>query len=254
MKFKDAHYQDAPLLICNVWDVASTKVAEDQHFQAIGTSSAAIAAMLGYNDGEEISFAELEYIVKRIAANTTLPLSVDIEAGYSRNPREIAEHIRRLADLGVAGINIEDSRVEKDKVRRLLDAELFAQTIATVKNQLAKDNAGIFLNARTDTFLLPGVANPLEETKKRIRLYENAGADGVFIPGIIQESAIKTAVESTSLPVNVMCMPNLPDFDRLKALGVKRISMGNFLFNNIVSNFAHRLSQISDAQSFKSFF
>ena len=63
MNFKNLHHQDAPLLICNVWDVASAKAAEKLNFKAIGTSSGAIASMLGYIDGEEMSFEELEYIV-----------------------------------------------------------------------------------------------------------------------------------------------------------------------------------------------
>lgn len=254
MKFRDTHYQETPVLICNVWDVAGTKAAEALNFQAVGTSSAAIAAMLGYGDGEEISFAELEYIVKRIAANTQMFLSVDIEAGYSRNPLEIAGYVKRLAKLGVVGINIEDGCIADNKKRRLLNAEAFAQTIAKVKQELVNDGITMFLNVRTDTFLLPDLANRLDETKKRIGLYENVGADGIFIPGIEQSQDIRTVVESTVLPVNVMCMPHLPSFEQLATLGVKRISMGNFLFDQGVDNFTRELEQITSKQSFKSIF
>ena len=111
MTFQELHEQDKPLIIGNVWDAASAKAAEKLNFNAIGTSSAAIASMLGYDDGEQMSFSELLYIVKRILASTTLPLTVDIEAGYSRDPVEIANYIKTLADLGVVGINIEDSIV-----------------------------------------------------------------------------------------------------------------------------------------------
>ncbi len=82
MSFKKLHEQRNPLVICNVWDVASVKTAEKLNFQAIGTSSAAIATMLGYEDGEQMSFSELTYIVKRIMKNTELPVTVDIEMGY----------------------------------------------------------------------------------------------------------------------------------------------------------------------------
>jgi 2-methylisocitrate lyase-like PEP mutase family enzyme len=95
MEFKNLHNQDKPLLIGNVWDVPSAKTAEKLNFKAIGTSSFAIAALLGYNDGEEMEFSELEYFVKRIASNTKLPLSVDLESGYSRDPKEIANNIKR---------------------------------------------------------------------------------------------------------------------------------------------------------------
>lgn len=105
-----------------MWDVASAKVAEKSGFQAIGTSSAAIASMLGYEDGEKIKFEELCYFVKKIAKSTSLPLSIDLEAGYSRTPTEIIKHIKILSTYGVVGINIEDSILneERKKERKLV--------------------------------------------------------------------------------------------------------------------------------------
>lgn len=123
MEFNNLHSQDKPLLIGNVWDVPSAKMAEELNFKAIATSSSAIAALLGYNDGEEMKFSELEYLVKRIALNTNLPLSVDLESGYSRDPKQIVNHIKRLSQVGVVGINIEDSVVNQKRV--LLDANDF---------------------------------------------------------------------------------------------------------------------------------
>lgn len=251
MEFKNLHNQSDPLLICNVWDVASTKIAEKLDFQAIGTSSAAIATVLGYEDGENMSFSELSYLVKRITVNTKLPVTVDLESGYSRETSEIVGHIRTLADLGVVGINIEDSLVDKE--RKLLKAEEFAKTVSVIKEQLENDKVSIFLNVRTDTFLL-GYSNAVDETKKRVHLYEDAGADGIFIPCIEKDDDIGTIIEGTNLPINVMCMPNLPDFETLKALGVKRISMGNFLFDRMYKNFEYMLSLVVNNQSFAPIF
>ncbi|WP_299683624.1 isocitrate lyase/phosphoenolpyruvate mutase family protein [uncultured Dokdonia sp.] len=251
MEFKNLHNQEKPLLIGNVWDVPSTKTAEKLNFQAIGTSSSAIAQLLGYNDGEEMEFYEMEYFVKRIALNTNLPLSVDLESGYSRKPKEIANHIKRLAELGVVGINIEDSLVNKKRI--LLDANSFAQILAEIKEHLEKDNIDIFLNVRTDTFILLQ-ENLIEETKKRIQLYQNAGADGIFIPCVEKENDIKTIVDSTNLPINIMCMPNLPDFETLTKLGVKRISMGNFLFDKMYNEFEQIVKTVVNKESFNSIF
>lgn len=251
MEFKNLHNQDKPLLIGNVWDVPSTKTAEKLNFQAIGTSSSAIASLLGYNDGEEMEFSELEYFVKRIALNTNLPLSVDLESGYSRNPKEIANHIKRLTAIGVVGINLEDSIVEEE--RTLLDAIDFARTLKEMKELLEKENIDVFLNVRTDTFILLQ-ENIIEETKKRIRLYEKAGANGIFTPCIENRSDIKEIVNCTNLPINVMCMPNLPDFEKLAELGVKRISMGNFIFDKMYSEFENTTTDILNQQSFKSIF
>ena len=251
MDFKNLHNQKEPLLIGNVWDVPSAKAAEKLDLQAIGTSSSAIATLLGYRDGEEIAFSELEYFVKRIVQSTSLPLSVDIESGYSRSPKEIANHIKRLINLGVVGINLEDSLVRKE--RTLSSADEFSKTLSDVKTILKKEQNDVFLNVRTDTFLL-GHPNVIGETKKRIRLYENAGADGIFTPCIEKISDIKEVVNCTRLPINVMCMPNLPDFNTLTELGVKRISMGSFLFNQMYSELEQSLKEILSQNSFNSIF
>lgn len=252
MDFNALHNQETPLLIHNVWDVPSAKVAEKLNAQAIGTSSSAIAALLGYNDGEEVSFSELEYIVKRIAANTKTPLSVDLEAGYSRNATEIIEHIKRLITIGVVGINLEDSIVKNGK-RILVEAETFSKLLSKIIIQLEKDSLDIFINVRTDTFLL-GIDNVQEATKTRIKLYESVGVSGIFIPCIENEADIKMMVEATTLPINVMSMPKLPNFETLQNLGVKRISSGNFLFDNIYSQLEKTTQKIINDQSFKSIF
>lgn len=251
MNFKSLHYQEKPILIGNVWDVPSTLTAEKLHFKAIGTSSAAIAKMLGYEDGEHMPFSELEYVVKRISMNTRLPLSVDIESGYSRDPKQIVSHIKRLAQLGVVGINIEDSVVSGS--RRLLDCKEFASTLTTIKKELKKENLDVFMNVRTDTFILLQ-ENVIEETLRRIGHYEDAGADGIFTPGIQKEADIKTVVNATNLPINVMCMPDLPDFETLSGLGVQRISMGNFLFDTMYAQFEETAQRIQQQHSFKSIF
>lgn len=251
MEFKKLHYQDKPLIIANIWDVPSVKTAEKLNFQAVGTSSSAISSLLGYNDGEEMKFSELEYFVKRIASNTNLPLSVDLESGYSREPKEIVNHIKRLVELGVVAINIEDSIVNKG--RELLDAEDFAKTVGEVKEHLEKENIDIFINVRTDTFILLQ-ENIIAETKRRIHLYQNAGANGIFTPCIVNKIDIKNIVDSTNLPINVMCMPNLPDFETLTNLGVKRISMGNFLFDHMYSQFEKTTKDIITNKSFNPIF
>ena len=251
MEFKNLHNQDKPLLIGNVWDVPSTTIAEKLNFQAIGTSSSAIASLLGYNDGEEMEFSEMEYFVKRIALNTNLPLSVDLESGYSRNPKQIVNHIKRLVQLGVVGINLEDSVVNEKRI--LLDANDFSKTLAEIKHHLEKENVDVFINVRTDTFILLQ-ENVIEETKKRIQLYTDAGANGIFTPCIEKENDIKEIVNCTNSPINVMCMPNLPDFNTLAELGVKRISMGNFLFDKMYSQFEQTTKTVLNQKSFKSIF
>ncbi|WP_299442575.1 isocitrate lyase/phosphoenolpyruvate mutase family protein [uncultured Aquimarina sp.] len=251
MNFKELHTQKTPLLLGNVWDVPSTKTAEKLGFKAIGTSSAAIASLLGYQDGEDMDFSELAYFVKRIAANTNLPLSVDLESGYSRNPTSIAEHIKELVAMGVVGVNVEDSVVAD--TRTLLDAAEFANTLKEVNKLLSQEDIDVFINVRSDIFLL-GDPDPVAATKKRIQLYEAAGANGIFTPGVENESDIREIVTCTQLPINVMCMPNLPGFETLASIGVQRISMGNFLFDKMYSQLERTTKEIVDQQSFQSIF
>lgn len=251
MNFTDLHKNESPLIICNVWDVSSARAAKAAGFQAIGTSSGAIASMLGYQDGEEISFEELLYIVERITKSVDLPLSVDLEAGYSRSPDRIASHIEKLAQLGIVGVNVEDSLVGEK--RQLMEAELFADMLSILSATLKKKRVSTFLNIRTDPFLL-GHEQALEESIKRAELYEAAGADGLFVPCITKEADIKALIAATSLPVNVMCMPDLADFSSLKNWGVRRISMGNFVFNAQRSFLQKQLTEIKGKASFSPIF
>jgi 2-methylisocitrate lyase-like PEP mutase family enzyme len=251
MTFKELHLANEPLLLCNVWDVASAKLAEKLQFKALGTSSAAIAHSMGFEDGEQMAFADVYRCVKQITANTSLPLSVDMEAGYSDDPLEVASYLKALAMIGVQGINIEDSKVIKD--RRLVKTQDFAEFLGTIIKQLRKQSINLFINTRTDVFLL-GHADPVAEASLRIKAYQEAGADGVFVPGIVNESHIKTLVGVSPLPLNVMCMPALADFSSLSTLGVKRISMGNFLYENMQQHLAMKLNEIITAQSFDQVF
>jgi len=251
MNFKDLHQQHEAVIIGNVWDVASACIAEQAGYQIIGTSSAAIATTKGLADGELVSFEALLSIVKDIIRHTSLPLSVDIEGGYSRNPAQIVKHIVALAEAGAKGVNIEDSVVDGERV--LLDPYVFSELIGDIKKALNKGNINMFLNVRTDTFLLGG-SDAIMETKQRINLYERSGADGIFIPCIEREQDISAIVTSTRLPLNVMCMPNLPSFDRLNDLGVKRISIGNFVFDQMMSGFQQTLKNILKDQSFRAVF
>lgn len=172
MDFNALHQQNQPLLLANVWDASSAQAAQQAGYQALGSSSAAIAAMLGYEDGEEMSFDELFYVVSRIKTVSELPLSVDLEAGYGATTSHIIDNIRRLAQLGVSGINLEDSHVV-DGTRRLDDAERFAVKL----QEITRACPGLFVNVRTDTFLL-NVQDALVQTLYRGQLYAKHGACG----------------------------------------------------------------------------
>lgn len=247
-KFKDLHESANLFVLPNVWDAKSALTFQEKQFPAIGTSSAAVASSLGYEDGETMPFADYLFVVKRILSVVQVPLTVDIEMGYGKTDAAIYANIQQLVDQGVAGINIEDSMLNGSG-RVLKEAKQFARTIESIKDKLAADKADLFINVRCDTYLL-GVADKQEETVCRLRAYEAAGADGIFLPCIVAEDDIAEAVNHTTLPLNVMCFPGLPDFATLQQLGVKRVSMGPFLFNKVYDSAGQLSRAVTTQQSF----
>ncbi len=251
-EFKSLHQKDEILYIGNVWDVQSALMFEKMKYKAIGTSSSAIANSLGYEDGENMSFEELFTVVKSIIKKVSIPLSVDLESGYGKDTDTIIKNIISLVDIGVVGINIEDSIVKNDN-RTIVDSHEFSQTIKNIKTYIVKNNINIFLNIRTDFYIM-GLKNPLDETLKRIKLYEDAGADGIFIPCITNIEDIKKVVNITSLAINVMAIPNLPSFSELQNNGIKRVSQGPFLYNDMMKKLQKTINNIEKNNSFESLF
>ncbi len=250
--FKKLNQSNDILHIGNVWDVQSALIFEKQNYKALGTSSLAIANSLGFEDGEELSFDTLLSIVKQIVSKVNIPLSVDIEGGYSRDTNQIIENIISLYKIGVVGINIEDSIVTNGN-RTILPQNEFATILKKITSTLKEKNIDIFINVRTDYFIM-GLDNPLEETIKRVKLYEQSGADGIFVPCIVDIEDIREVVKATALPINVMTMPDLSSFDILQQAGIKRISQGPFIYNSLMDSFENKLKIIHNDNSFKSLF
>jgi 2-methylisocitrate lyase-like PEP mutase family enzyme len=239
-KFDSLHRGDRLFVLPNVWNAKSAQLFEGESFPAIATSSAAVAGSLGYEDAEGMPFEDYLFVIRRILASVSIPLSVDLEMGYGDSVEEIYENIAQLAGLGVVGINIEDSEIDHCG-RVLKEARVFAKTIEGIRKRLSADAVELFINIRCDTYLLD-IENKERETRSRLTIYEASGADGVFLPCISREEDIAEAVSTTKLPLNVMCIPGLPDFGVLSRLGVKRASMGPFLFTKVY-DMARQLSQ-----------
>ena len=217
--FRQLHYQPRPFILANVWNAKSAQVAEAKGFEAIGTSSGAISDSLGYTDGEKMPFAELLYLVKRIRSVTNIPLSVDMERGYTNDLDELNANIQQLLDIGVAGINIEDAQ----------GPDIYLKKLSSIKEYLSRTRQRLFINARTDVFVQK-LEPPLDITIKRAELYKEAGADGLFVAGIQDAGMIRDITSATTLPVNVVAIPKLSSPDVLAKCGVKRISMAPFLY------------------------
>jgi 2-methylisocitrate lyase-like PEP mutase family enzyme len=232
--FKTLHHSNQLLLLPNAWNAKSAFLFQEAGFPAVATSSMAVADSLGYADGEAMRFEDYLFVIKRILASVRIPLSVDMEMGYGDTDQEILDNILQLTDLGVAGINIEDSVIVNSR-RSLKDARLFAKTIENTRNKLLAKKIQVFINIRCDTYIL-NVQNKLTETINRLKLYETTGADGIFLPCLYEEKDIAAVVSTTTMPLNLMFIPGLPGFDTLDKLGVKRVSMGPLFFNKLYGN------------------
>jgi 2-methylisocitrate lyase-like PEP mutase family enzyme len=240
------------LVLPNVWNAKSALLFQQENYPAVATSSAAVANSLGYEDGEAMPFEDYLLIIRRIRSAVKIPVTVDLEMGYGNTDEEIYANIKKLVELGVAGINIEDSTITATG-RTLKDANHFAQTISFIKRQLAAEQLELFINIRCDTYIL-NVPNKQAETLQRLKLYATTGADGIFLPCISDEKDIAAAVNSTPLPINVMCIPGLPDFTTLKKLGVKRVSMGPFLFNKVYDSITPLIQVVKATNNFTPLF
>jgi len=216
-----ALHQDGLLLLANCWDGGSARIAAQTGAKALATSSAAVAWAHGYGDRSLLPTALLRETVRDIVHASALPLSVDIEDGYSSDPEVVGQLMAQLLDAGVVGINIEDGGEPP---------ELLARKIAACR--AAADAAGVklFINARCDVYLR-GLAEPgalrVAETLRRAALYQQAGASGLFAPGVTDEGEIAALVQGTTMPLNVLARVNLASPARLAQLGVRRLSAGS---------------------------
>ncbi len=216
-QFSALHQSTKPLLLPNAWDAASAKLFERSGASAIATSSAAVAWALGYPDGSALPEHELVDAVRRITRVLSVPLTVDIEDGYSDDAAKVAALAQKIVDVGAVGINIEDGA----KAPTLL-----AEKIARIRSVLS--STSLFVNARTDVFLrgLAPAGSAVAMTIERLALYRDSGTDGVFVPGLASTDDAHAISAAITLPLNVMIVPNLPDATLLYAAGVRRISAG----------------------------
>jgi len=246
-KFISLHNQQKPLLIANTWDATSTKAAEKAGFEVIGTSSHAIANMLGYEDGENIPFQEMFFILDKIVKSTNLFVSADLESGYSDDPFEVASNVEKLVDLGILGINLEDG-LTKGNNRSLGETSILSNKIKAIKTHLKSKGKDIYINARIDTYTTKH-SNAINETLDRIKLYEEAGANGFFVPLINTDEDIKLVLNATKLPLNVFMKSGLKSYDEFAQLGVHRISYGNAIHAQITETINKTFTELLNTKT-----
>ena len=236
--FAALHHRDEPLLLPNAWDHASAVALAAQGFAAIGTTSLGVAAAVGLPDGTAATRDQTLQLALNLGTEDFL-LSVDAEGGFSEDPRRVGEFARELSVVGAVGVNLEDGNQEGG----LGSAALHAEKIAAVKAAAP----GLFVNARTDTHRLGDLRSPaalVRDTMARLDAYQQAGADGVFVPGLTDPELIGALVERLGVPLNILYSPTGPTVAQLGDLGVRRVSLGSLLYRRALGAAVEALGDI----------
>jgi len=227
-KFFMLHYGPPILLLANAWDVVSAKVFEIEGFAAIGTTSAGIAATMGYPDGQHMGLKETIRVIRNLVPRIDLPISADIEAGYSSSTEGVVKTTHEVLDAGAVGINLEDGTGYIDKP--LYDKQIMKERIGAIRKMAAHEGIHLFINARTDVFLTPmgNINRKIKESVERANAYIEAGADGIFVPDIeiLDKEVIKILVKEIPAPLNIIAGTGKPTIKELEQLGVARVSLG----------------------------
>lgn len=222
LAFRALHVKGDPLVLFNIWDPGSARIVAEAGAKAIGTGSWSVAAAQGFQDGERLPLELAIANLRRIVAAVELPMTIDLEGGYGRAPERVAESARQALEAGAVGCNLEDRIVG---ATGLYPIEEQCRRLAAVRE--AAPAARFFINARIDTFLQadPSTHEALmEEALERGGAYAGAGADGLFVPGLVDDGLIGRFCQASRLPVNIMVWNGTPPLRRLAELGAARIS------------------------------
>ncbi|WQG58970.1 isocitrate lyase/phosphoenolpyruvate mutase family protein [Pseudomonas sp. RTB3] len=217
--FHDLHNQGL-LILANVSDAGGARIVESLGAQTIATTSAGMAWSNGYADGNQLPLALLAANVESMTRVLRVPLTVDIEGGYSDDLQHVAHVIDAVVAAGAVGINIEDGVGPPEQLVRKINV---AREVAE------KRGVNLFVNARSDVYLKNLLPNDrkLEEIIRRAALYAEAGANGLFAVGMLDPAEIGILCKESRLPVNLLARDALPAPDELARLGVRRLSAGS---------------------------
>ncbi|OPC82184.1 3-methyl-2-oxobutanoate hydroxymethyltransferase [Embleya scabrispora] len=227
LTFRALHTSSAPLALANVWDAAGARLVVEAGARAVATTSAGVAWGLGAADGDLLGRDRALELIARVVAAVEVPVTADIESGFGVDPAGVAETVRGVLAAGAVGINLEDaSHGGPTPLRPIADQ---AERIAAARAAADAADVPLYLNARVDTYLR-GTGEPadrLRETLDRASAYLAAGADGIFVPGVVDPPTIAALTASLTAPLNILAGPGAPDVAELGRLGVARVSLGS---------------------------
>jgi 2-methylisocitrate lyase-like PEP mutase family enzyme len=248
LRFWALHQKPGLFLIPNPWDVGSARILSQLGFEALATSSSASAASTGRRDGEMMRYEAIAH-AESIVSATDLPVSADLENGFSDDPAGVVDTVHLAGEVGLAGCSIEDAARSKQK-------PIYEIRLATERIAAASDAAKSFpfpftLTARAENFVR-GITD-LDDTIKRLVAYETAGADVLFAPGLPDLEAVKAVCSAVSKPVNFMVGVRGRSFSvaELKEAGIKRISFASSLYRAAMTHLVNVATEVRKSGSFE---
>jgi 2-methylisocitrate lyase-like PEP mutase family enzyme len=247
-QLRSLHRPGAPLLLPNAWDVATARAVVAAGFPVVATTSGGVAATLGYEDHEGAPGDEMLAAAARIAQRVDVPVTVDAEAGYGKEPAEL---VAALRNAGAAGCNLEDTDHAAGSLR---DPDRHADWLRAVRQAASEDDYPLVINARVDVFLGPyfGGAGPgtqaelVPEALRRGKTYFEAGVDCVYPIALWEPDPLRDFISEVGGPVNVIRLPETPSLAALGDLGVARVSWATLLYREAMARFEAQLASLQE--------
>lgn len=241
------HQSDTPLLLVNPWDLGSTRMLASMGFSALATTSAGFAATLGRADCAVGRDEALEHCASVVAA-TDLPVSADLERCFADDPDEVAVTIGLALGTGLAGCSVEDFTGRQDDP--IYELAFAAERVGAAADAAHRGEAELVLTARAENHLHG--RDDLDDTIARLQAFQEAGADVLYAPGLVDLDDIARVVSAVDLPVNVLVLPGGPTVPELAAAGVRRVSVGSALAWTALGAAMHAARELLDSGTFPS--
>ena len=237
-QFHSLHVRGQPLVLFNIWDVGSAKAVEGAGARALATGSWSVAKSNGYEDGEQVPLDFAIENLARIARMTDLPVTIDLESGYGRSPDAVGRTVERSIEAGAVGCNLEDSDPVTGSLRSIAEQ---VERIEYARKAAEAKQLPYFINVRSDVFFEQTKPQANDDERiavvlDRAKAYAAAGADGLFVPGLVNASSIGRVAGASPLPLNIMVSDETPSLSELASLCVSRVSHGPRPYVSMLKN------------------
>ena len=249
-RLRQLHRRGEPLVLVNAWDAVSARILEQLGAPAIATTSAGIAWLEGFADGEHMRREGMLAAVARVTSAVSVPVTADLESGYGLTIQDAVATALGAIEAGAVGMNFEDW---DSAAGSLMEIDEQVSRIAAIRKETDRAGVPLVVNARTDVFLKnlgPDENWRLQEATRRANRYLEAGANCAFIPGVTDERTIAALAEAIAGPINVLAAPSAPTVAQLAQVGVARISLGSSAMAYVLGKFRDLARTVAEEGSF----